>query len=207
MKKFLTLLFFVSFSAFAQNIVLPIPQKDSGRPLMQALNERYSGRDFDAEKQLDKQTISNLLWAALGVNRADGKRTIPTARNAQDTLIYMALKEGVYLYNPFENILEKISDNDIRSKTGMQSDILKNASAVLVYVSDYDKINFVPADKKEVYAAMHAGSAYQNVGLFAASEGLISYVVGSANFEELPTLLSLPKNQKIIVVQPIGYSK
>lgn len=207
MKKFFILLFFASFAAFAQDILLPSPQKSGGMPLMQALNNRHSGRDFDSQKQLDNQTLSDLLWAALGINREDGKRTIPTARNAQDTLVYVALKDGVYLYNPSKNLLEQISDKDIRSQTGMQADILKNASAVLIYVSDYDKIDFAPDDKKGVYAAMHVGSVYQNVGLFAASTGLISYVVGSVNYDTLPSLLSLPENQNIIAVQPIGYSK
>ena len=208
MKKILTLfLLSISFTAFAHDIVLPLPQKDGGKPLMQALNERHSARNFDAQKQFNNQMLSNLLWAAFGQNREDGKRTAPTARNVQDIQIYIALKNGVYLYNSSENILTQISSEDIRSKTGMQSDILGAASAVLIYVSDYDKIDFAPADKKAVYAAMHAGSIYQNVGLFAASEDLISYVVGSANYEELPILLSLKDNQNIILVQPVGYAK
>ena len=208
MKKMLALLLFsVSFSAFAQDIALPPSNKTGGMPLMQALSERHSARNFDANRQLDNQILSDLLWAAFGQNREDGKRTAPTARNVQDMQIYVALKKGVYLYDPSNNYLKQISSKDIRSQAGMQTDILSKASTVLIYVSDYDKIDFAPEDKKAVYAAMHAGSIYQNVGLFAASEGLISFVVGSANYSELPKLLSLPENQKIIVVQPVGYAK
>ena len=208
MKKMLALLLFsVSFSAFAQDIALPPSNKTGGMPLMRALSERHSARNFDGNRQLDNQILSDLLWAAFGQNRVDGKRTAPTARNVQDIQIYVALKNGVYLYNPSKNHLKQISTKDIRSQAGMQADILSKASAVLIYVSDYDKIGFAPVDKKAVYAAMHAGSIYQNVSLFAASEGLISFVVGSANYDELPKLLSLPENQKIIVVQPVGYAK
>lgn len=195
----------LSGSVLAETILLPAPVKEGGMPLMQALNERHVGRQFNPEKKMDHQTLSNLLWAAFGENRPDGRRTAPTARNAQDTMIYLALPEGVYLYNAQKNALEEVSKEDIRAKTGKQSEMLADASVVLIYVSDYDKLDFAEGEKKLFYSALHTGSIYQNVDLFAASEGLNTVMLGMVNYEELPTLLKLPENQKVLIVQPVGY--
>ncbi len=195
----------LSGSVLAETILLPAPVKEGGMPLMQALNERHVSRQFNPEKKMDYQTLSNLLWAAFGENRPDGRRTAPTARNAQDTMIYVALPEGVYLYNAQKNALEEVSKEDIRAKTGKQSEMLADASVVLIYVSDYDKLDFAKGEKKLFYSALHTGSIYQNVDLFAASEGLNTVMLGMVNYEELPTLLKLPENQKVLIVQPVGY--
>lgn len=195
----------LSGSVLAETILLPAPVKEGGMPLMQALNERHVSRQFNPEKKMDHQTLSNLLWAAFGENRPDGRRTAPTARNAQDTMIYLALPEGVYLYNAQKNALEEVSKEDIRAKTGKQSEMLADASVVLIYVSDYDKLDFAEGEKKLFYSALHTGSIYQNVDLFAASEGLNTVMLGMVNYEELPTLLKLPENQKVLIVQPVGY--
>ena len=195
----------LSGSVLAETILLPAPVKEGGMPLMQALNERHVSRQFNPEKKMDYQTLSNLLWAAFGENRPDGRRTAPTARNAQDTMIYLALPEGVYLYNAQKNALEEVSKEDIRAKTGKQSEMLADASVVLIYVSDYDKLDFAKGEKKLFYSALHTGSIYQNVDLFAASEGLNTVMLGMVNYEELPTLLKLPENQKVLIVQPVGY--
>lgn len=195
----------LSGSVLAETILLPAPVKEGGMPLMQALNERHVSRQFNPEKKMDHQTLSNLLWAAFGENRPDGRRTAPTARNAQDTMIYLALPEGVYLYNAQKNALEEVSKEDIRAKTGKQSEMLADASVVLIYVSDYDKLDFAKGEKKLFYSALHTGSIYQNVDLFAASEGLNTVMLGMVNYEELPTLLKLPENQKVLIVQPVGY--
>ncbi len=206
-KLILACIFFLSLSGsvWAETIFLPAPVKEGGMPLMQALNERHVSRQFNPEKKMDYQTLSNLLWAAFGENRPDGRRTAPTARNAQDTMIYVALPEGVYLYNAQKNALEEVSKEDIRAKTGKQSEMLADASVVLIYVSDYDKLDFAKGEKKLFYSALHTGSIYQNVDLFAASEGLNTVMLGMVNYEELPTLLKLPENQKVLIVQPVGY--
>lgn len=192
-------------SVLAETLPLPPPVKEGGMPLMQALNERHVSRQFNPVKKMDMQTLSNLLWAAFGENRPDGRRTAPTARNAQDTLIYVALPEGVFLYNAQENTLEEISKEDIRAKTGKQSEMLASAPVVLIYVSDYNKLDFAEGEKKLFYSALHTGSIYQNVGLFAASEGLNTVMLGMVNYEELPQLLKLSDHQKVLIVQPVGY--
>lgn len=207
MKKILGLIILFALmtgSVLAKDISLPTPQKEGGMPLMQALNERQTNRVFDANQKLSPQMLSNMLWAGFGVTRPDGKRTAPTARNAQDILIYVALPEGVYLYDAPANKLVQVSDKDIRALTGSQTKMLADAAAVLIYVSDFDKL-FSNEERDSFYAALHTGSVYQNIYLFAASEGLNTVVIGMANYALLPELLKLPDNQKVQLVQAIGY--
>ncbi len=75
-------------------LILPKPQLDGGRPFMQVLKDRKSTREFGPQK-LSEQVLSNLLWAASGINRSDGKRTAPSARNWQEIDIYVAMAEGL----------------------------------------------------------------------------------------------------------------
>jgi len=117
-KLLLTLITIMAISTFisAQDIKLPEPEKNIGKPLMQALNERKSSREF-SDKELSLQQLSNLLWAANGFNRED-KRTAPTARNCQELELYVVLKEGIYFYNAKEYQLSLIKKGDYR-KNGL----------------------------------------------------------------------------------------
>ncbi len=132
--------FFVFFlagiaSAPAQEIIkLPAPKMEGGMPLMQALKERRSGREFSSEK-LPIEIVSNLLWAAWGVNRPDGHRTAPSARNMQEIDVYVALSDGLFLYEPKQHQLQKILSEDIRAATGTNP-YVKDAAVNLVYVAD-----------------------------------------------------------------------
>ena len=51
-------------------ITLPAPRTEGGKPLLQVLKERKSTREFSAQT-ITPQTLSDLLWAAHGINRAD----------------------------------------------------------------------------------------------------------------------------------------
>lgn len=189
--------------AQTQTISLPSPQITGGEPLMQALKDRSSHRAFNSEKSLSGQQISNILWAAAGINRNDDKLTIPTAMNAQDLLIYVATENGAYLYEASSNTLTLVNVSDIRSQIGMQQAIYESAPAVLIYVSDQSKLK---TDKDQDFlSALHTGSAYQNVYLYAASEGLNTFVAGSVHKETLSQLLLLGPSSKVQVAQPIGY--
>ena len=110
----------LSFAGETAPVQLPSPQKDGGKPLMSALNDRSSGRSYSGEK-LSMQTLSNLLWAAFGINRPDGRRTAPSAHNWQETDIYVATPDGAYLYDAKKNTLIPIVSKDIRAVTGVQS--------------------------------------------------------------------------------------
>jgi len=99
-------------------IKLPEPQTDGGRPLMQVLKARQTSREFGQETRLSMQVLSNLLWAANGINRPDGKRTAPSAVNWQNVDIYAATADALYLYDAPQNALKVILTEDVRAVTG-----------------------------------------------------------------------------------------
>jgi len=185
-------------------IQLPNPQKEGGKPLMAALNERMSTRTFSGEK-LPMQTLSNLLWAAFGINRPDGRRTAPSAKNWQETDIYVATADGVYLYDAKKNALDTIVTRDIRAMTGTQA-YVKDASVNLIYVADYSKVNAEGFDRQMLVGA-DTGLISENVYLFCASEGLATTVRASIDRDGLAKELKLRPDQKIILAQAVGYPK
>ena len=196
-----------SLSAQDNNsIQLLAPQINIGKPLMQALNSRQSTRSFD-EKQLPMQDISNLLWAAFGINRSDeSKRTAPSARNWQDIDIYVFLPEGVYIYRAKENKLEQISNEDLRSLAGVQ-DFVKTAPLNLVYVSDQSKMGKASDSDKMMYSGADAGFIAQNVYLYCASEDFGVVVRAMVDKKALAEKLNLKPEQVIVLAQTIGYKK
>ncbi len=185
-------------------IQLPDPKKDGGKPLMAALNARMSTKTFNGEK-LPMQTLSNLLWAAFGINRPDGRRTAPSAKNWQETEIYVATADGVYLWEAKKNTLETILTKDIRAITGNQ-EYVKDASVVLIYVSDYVKVNAGEMDK-QILVGADTGMIAENVYLFCASEGLATVVRAAIDRDPLAKELKLKPDQKIIMDQCVGYPK
>jgi SagB-type dehydrogenase family enzyme len=212
--KYSKLFFFILiicfyFSLQAQeikSIQLPTPLKDIGKPLMQVLNSRQSTRSFET-KQLPMQEISNLLWAAFGINRTDeGKRTAPSARNWQDIDIYVFLHEGVYIYRAKDNKLEQIFSDDLRGMAGVQ-DFVKSAPLNLVYVSDQSKMGTVSNDDKMMYSGADAGFIAQNVYLYCASQDLGVVVRAMVDKKALAKRLNLKPEQVIVLAQTIGYKK
>jgi len=203
-----TFLFLLIFPAiYAQDIVkLPEPNKTGGKPLMQTLNERQSNRDF-IDKELTQQQLSDLLWAAYGINRPEsGKHTSPTSRNVQDMEIYVLTKNGTYIYLPNEHALKNITTKDMRELTGKQ-DFVKTAAVNLVYVSDFSKAGNGTDEAKTITAATHCGFIGQNVYLYCASEGLISVFRAYIDHEEIAKALNLTKDKHVIYCQTVGYSK
>jgi len=184
-------------------ISLPPPQTDGGRPLMQVLKERKTSREFAAEK-LPLQLLSNLLWAAFGVNRPDGRRTAPSAMNWQEIDVYLATAEGLFLYDAKGNRLEAVLAQDIRPNTGTQS-FVATAPLNLVYVADLSKTG--SGADTELFTAADAGFIGQNVYLFCASENLATVVRGSIDRVALAKAMKLRPEQKIILAQTVGYPK
>src|ERR1035437_2220532 len=203
---FVTCFYFTSPAQVIKSIQLPAPQKDIGKPLMQVLNSRQSTRVFTT-KQLPIQEISNLLWAAFGINRTDeGKRTAPSARNWQDIDIYVFLPEGVYIYKAKDNKLEQISNVDLRSLAGVQ-DFVKTAPLNLVYVSDQSKMETASKEDKMMYSGADAGFIAQNVYLYCASQDLGVVVRAMVDKKTLAEKLNLKQGQVIVLAQTIGYKK
>ncbi|MDR1489246.1 MAG: nitroreductase family protein [Desulfovibrio sp.] len=164
-------------------IALPPPDKTGGMPLMKALNERKSRRGFKDEAIAQKD-LSNLLWAAFGVNRSDGRRTAPTARNSQQVEVYAAMGTGVWRYDGVKHTLTKVLDRDASKDFG--------APLTLIY-----------AAPGGLHDAMHVGSVYQNVGLYCASAGLAN-VVKATGVDILKNDLTLSAGYEIRIVHPIG---
>ncbi|MGO8677760.1 MAG: SagB/ThcOx family dehydrogenase [Limisphaerales bacterium] len=190
---------------FAQDIGLPAPQKTGGMPLMDALAKRSTSRAFDS-KDLPAEQLSSLLWAAFGINRADGKRTAPSANNKQATDIYVLLKSGAYLYDAKANKLDLVLAEDIRKLGGTQ-DFVANAPVTLVFVTDLSRMGDGTAESKRNTANVNVGYISQNVYLFCASEGLATGARGSVDRAALGSRMKLRPDQLIILAQSVGHPK
>ena len=187
-------------------IKLPAPRTDGGKPLMQALKDRQSAREFGAEK-LSPQVLSNLLWAAWGINRADGHRTAPSASNRQEVDIYVTLPEGAYLYDARTNALTPVAAGDLRAATGTQP-FPATAALNLVYVADMAKAGRSTTDPQQMLnIGADAGFIAENVYLFCASEGLASVVRAMVPKEALAKSLKLRDTQVIVLAQTVGFPK
>ena len=176
-------------------ILLPPPQTEIGKPLMQALKLRQSSRSFDS-KTLPLQEVSNLLWAACGINRPEsGKRTAPSAMNWQEVDVYIALAEGVFLYDAKANTLKPVISKDLRSATGSQG-FVANAPLNLVYVADLSRVSKANDEEKILYTSADVGFIAENVYLYCASQGLAVVVRGSVDRASLAVAFKLRPEQK-----------
>jgi nitroreductase len=194
------------------------PQLDIGRPLMQALKDRRSSRAYSAEK-LPLQVLSNLLWAAFGINRPErGMRTAPTGGNRQDIDIYVATADGVYVYDAKANLLNPVLTEDIRSLSGRQHPpsgvpadrvpSLDEAPVNLIYVWDGSKKTKLSSDQENLCLAFnHTGYIGQNVYLYCASEGLATIVRLWFDKPALEKKMGLRPEQYITLVQSVGYPR
>lgn len=203
----LSLLWFTAIAAEPLNPVpLPKPRTEGGMPLMQALKNRSTSRAFSPER-LPPQVLSNLLWAAFGVNRPDGgKRTAASAMNWQEIDIYVALADGLYRYEAAGHRLEPVVSGDLRALTGRQS-FVAEAPVNLIYVADLSRMGKASKEERDLYSAADAGLISQNVYLFCASEGMATVVRGAIDRDALARAMRLRPDQKIILAQSIGYPK
>jgi len=194
-----------------QPLALPKPQKQGGKPLMQALAERQTNRNIGEEK-LSPQMLSNLLWAAFGVNReTSGMRTAPSAMAVREIDIYVFLPEGVYLFDAAAHNLKPVLAGDHRAKTGNQAGVGK-APVSLVYVADLDKyasgsgpMRVTDAAVQTAWSNAHAGFIGQNVYLYAASEGLACWFRALIDNAGIAKLLNLRPGQKVLYSQGVGH--
>ena len=186
-------------------IQLSMPQI-AGNPLMQLLAKRSSSREFSSEP-LPLNILSNMLWAASGINRPEsGKRTAPTASNRQEMDIYVATAAGLYFYDAKSSLLKPILAEDIRGLTGTQA-FVKEAAVNLIYVADYARMSSSSDEVKTMYAGAATGFISQNVYLYCASEGLATVVRAMIDRPALAKVMGLRTDQKIILSQSVGYPK
>jgi len=195
-----------AYAAQVKTVALPAPQTEKGRPLMQVLKDRKSIREFSAV-DLPLQVLSDLLWAACGVNRPDsGKRTAPSAIDMQEIDVYVAKSEGLYLYDAKQHALAPVLPKDIRAVTGQQP-FVKEAPVNLIYVADLSKMSSMPGPNRDFYAAVDTGYISENVYLYCSSEGLATVVRGWFDKDALHKAMQLRDTQRVILTQTVGYPK
>lgn len=187
-----------------EDIKLPEPEKKGGMTLNEALMSRKTNRTFDS-KELSLQEISNLLWAANGINRMDGKRTAPSARNAQEIEVYVAMKSGLYRYEANDNALRIISTKDQRHQMSQRPQMIEEAPIALIFYANYDKMKNFDDASKEFYGATDAGFVSQNVYLYCAAHNLNTVVMGYIDRDAIRQMIDV--DGKAILVQPVGYPK
>ncbi|MDR2425619.1 MAG: SagB/ThcOx family dehydrogenase [Endomicrobium sp.] len=190
----------------AKEIILQKIDFSKGKTVLQAMKDRHSSREF-ADRPLDMQALSQLLWAAGGINREDsGGRTAPTAMNCQEIEVYAFLKDGVYLYAPKENKLILVIEGDKRAVAGVQS-FVAEAAVNLVYVSDMEKMKGEDEEHKMMMIAVDTGHVSENVYLYCASVDLACVVRAYVDAGAISKLLNLKDSQKVILSQSVGYKK
>jgi SagB-type dehydrogenase family enzyme len=210
MKKTVSFLVFVLLvinlkAQELKSIALNPPDINSGLTVMQAFSKRSSASAFTSEK-LKLQDLSDLLWAANGINRQDSKkRTAPSAMNAQDIDIYVFLEEGVYIYNAAGNSIDPVVAGDQRLlAAGRQSEFAK-ASVILVMVSDISRFQNGDDKMKLSMAAMDAGMVSQNIAVFCAGTGLITRPRATMDQPKLKEVLKLKDTQYPLLNNPVSY--
>ena len=185
---------------------LPPPRSDGGKPLIQAFRLRRSIREY-ADEPLTAQVLSDLLWAAFGINRpATGDRTAPYWRHVMVIDVYAAMMDGVWLYEPKRHVLIPHLRADIRAQTGTQ-DFVGTAPLNLIYVAHGERMQDISAEDRRLYASVDTGFIGQNVYLFCASEGLATVFRGAVDYQKLAATMKLGAGQFVTFAQTVGYPK
>ena len=186
-------------------IDLPEPRKTGGKLLMDALQLRRSVREY-SPKPLPSQVLSDLLWAAFGINRPSGDRTAPYWRHGMVIDVLAAMADGVYLYDPKAVKLLPYMAGDIRAATGLQ-DFVATAPLNLIYLAHGERMTDISHEDRRLYASVDAGFIGQNVYLYCASEGLATVFRGAVDYAKLARTLKLPEGQFVTFAQTVGYPK
>jgi SagB-type dehydrogenase family enzyme len=183
---------------------LPPALKTGGKPVMEAFQLRQSQRSF-SPKELTSQQLSNLLWAAYGVNRPEGmRRTVPAAKEWYEYDIYVLKADGWFLYEPKKHALLKMGSEDLRIYGGTQ-DFVKTAPVILVYIADFDRMTNTTDELRKFFSAVDVGYISQNVYLWCASEGLATIILGQVDKAKVHEVLKLKSAQQVILSQPVAY--
>lgn len=212
MKKLMGLICitFISTTIIAQQgktIVLNKPDTDRGLSVMKAFELRASVQEFDTS-MLSLQDLSDLLWATNGINRPEsGKRTAPSAMNSQDIDVYVCMKQGFYLYDPKQNLLNLVAQGDHRAIIAGRQINMANAPVFLLLVSDISRFQRGEDSLKIGWANMDAGIVSQNIALFCAGTGLCTRPRASMDQQKLREILKLSKTQYPLLNNPVSYKK
>jgi nitroreductase len=200
-------------------IKLPSPETSGGKPLLQAIANRTTIRQYSSRK-LPLQLLSNLLWAASGkvpdaVSGATART--PSAMGWNNVELYLATSDGVYRYDREAHVLNPVKAGDIRGVTALQPDVAE-AAVILIYVADYraDLMTFdpnvggyvpAPQEVKVYYSDLGTCFIAENVYLFCASEGLATVFRSSIDRRAIAQAIQLAPNQAVTHVQSVGYAR
>jgi nitroreductase len=185
--------------------ILPRPSREGGMPLMQAINQRRSTREFSARK-IPEQVLSDLLWAAYGVNRESGDRTAPSWRHIIVVDVYAAMEDGLWLYDPKRHALVPHPAGDIRAQTGQQ-EFVGRAPLNLVYVANGGRMSELTPENRKLFCSVDAAFIGQNVYLYCASAGLATVFRGAVDYPRLARAMRLDHDQFVTFAQTVGYPK
>ena len=188
-----------------RTIELPKARTQGGMPLMDALKLRHSTRDY-SDRPLPIELLSDLLWAAFGINRPSGDRTAPYWRHIMVIDVFAVLREGVWLYEPTAHKLLPHLPGDLRAQTGMQ-DFVGVAPVNLVYVAHGERMAELSKEERRLYASVDTGFIGQNVYLYCASEGLATVFRGAVDQDKLGQAMQLEKGQFVTFAQTVGYPR
>ncbi len=186
-------------------IKLNAPDKSRGTTIMKAFSDRQSEREF-APENLKPQDLSDLLWAANGINRADGKRTAPSCRNFQDVEVYVVLPDGAYLYDAKAHALNPVAAGDYRNAVAGGQDFVKTAPVSIVLVADLTKYGDT-SESSKLMAAVDVGLVCENINIACAGLGLATVPRGTMDQAMLKKVLNLPDNHLLLMNNPVGYPK
>ena len=194
-----------SFAAGLEPLRLPPARRQGGMALREALERRRSTREYLA-RALTSQQLSDLLWAAFGINRPNGDRTAPYWRHVMVIDLYVVMAEGTWRYEPTTHLLAPHRSGDLRARTGQQ-DFVGVAPLNLVYVAHGERMTGVSPEERRLYASVDAAFIGQNVYLFCAAEGLGSVFRGALDASALGRALNLPEGEFVTFAQTVGYAK
>ena len=185
---------------------LPPPGVGMEASLKEVLNNRKTIRQIRPE-EFPPELLSSLLWSAYGFNRpSEQRRVVPSAVNAQEFDIYVFNREGVYLYNALENVLEMVVEGDHRAEISKQPHFIE-APVSLVLVANYDRMKmFKEESVRDFYAAVDCGYISQDIYLFCASAKLATVACGAINNDTIHKILGI-KNGRAMQAHPVGFGR
>ncbi|MGB9906811.1 MAG: nitroreductase family protein [Candidatus Saccharicenans sp.] len=198
-------------------IELPKPEKAGGKTVLEALWLRRTNRNIKPDP-LESQVLSNLLWAAFGINRAEGSmirgkpgRTAASASNSQEMDLYVALPEGVYVYEPVKHLLIPVVAGDFRARAGRRQGGT-NAPVRIFFVVDLSRYllegqpdpRIKDPEVQKSYYYVATGLIAQNIYLYAASSGLAAWF-HNCDRENTPGEFKLRPEQKVLFAMTVGH--
>lgn len=207
--QLLLLCLFISVATFAADKVIRLPKPNLNRnsEVMEAFANRHSTREY-AAKALTLTDLSDLLWAANGINRPEeGKRTAPSAMNKQDVDVYVVLPEGTYLYDAKAHQLNLVAEGDRRGAVAGGQAFVKSAPVSLLLVSDLSRLGDAKNTHTQLMGAVDAGIVSQNISIFCSAAKLATVPRASMDTAKLKSVLKLTDTQLPLMNHPVGYHK